>query len=77
MAEFTEMIASGYGVKKKSITAINPQANSIIERIRQTIGNMIRLFEVHNTSIDEKDPWTGILIAMRFATRATVHTTMQ
>ena len=77
MAESTEMIASDYGVKKKPITARNPQANSIIERIHQTIGNMIRSFEVHDTSIDEEDPWTGILSAVRFATRATVHTTMQ
>eukprot|EP00957_Ditylum_brightwellii_P179848 13700672-Ditylum_brightwellii.AAC.1 len=71
MAEFNEMIASDYGVKKKTITARNHQANSIIERIHQTVGNMIRSFEVHGTKIDEKDPWTGILSAMRFATRAT------
>eukprot|EP00957_Ditylum_brightwellii_P072386 5501629-Ditylum_brightwellii.AAC.1 len=38
---------------------------------------MIRSFEVHSTDIDEKDPWTGILSAVRFTTRATVHTTMQ
>eukprot|EP00957_Ditylum_brightwellii_P056953 4317140-Ditylum_brightwellii.AAC.1 len=38
---------------------------------------MIRSFEVHDTSIDEKDPWTGILSAVRVATRAIVHTTMQ
>eukprot|EP00957_Ditylum_brightwellii_P087169 6634534-Ditylum_brightwellii.AAC.1 len=77
MAEFTEMIASDYGVKKKPITARNPEENSIIERIHQTVGNMIRSFEVHNTTIDEKDPRTGILGAVRLATRATVHTTMQ
>eukprot|EP00957_Ditylum_brightwellii_P031760 2408348-Ditylum_brightwellii.AAC.1 len=71
MAEVTEMIASDYGVKKKLITARNSQANSIIERIHQTIGNMIRSFEVHDTRIGEKDPWTGILSAVRFATRAT------
>eukprot|EP00957_Ditylum_brightwellii_P028228 2131943-Ditylum_brightwellii.AAC.1 len=63
MAEFAEMIASGYGVKKKPITTRNPQANSIIERIHQTIGNLIRSFEVHDTSSDEKDPWAGILSA--------------
>eukprot|EP00957_Ditylum_brightwellii_P192251 14634967-Ditylum_brightwellii.AAC.1 len=63
MAEFTEMIASGYGVKKKPITVRHPQTNSIIERIHQTIGNMIRLSEVHHTNIDEKDLWTGILSA--------------
>eukprot|EP00957_Ditylum_brightwellii_P013982 1055109-Ditylum_brightwellii.AAC.1 len=38
---------------------------------------MIRSFEVHSTDIDEKDPWTGILSAVRFSTKATVHTTMQ
>eukprot|EP00957_Ditylum_brightwellii_P211690 15366469-Ditylum_brightwellii.AAC.1 len=77
MAEFTEIIASAYGVKKKPITARNPQANSIIERIHQTIGNMIGSFEVHDTSIDEKDPWTWKLSAVIFATIATVPTTMQ
>eukprot|EP00957_Ditylum_brightwellii_P021543 1624214-Ditylum_brightwellii.AAC.1 len=63
MAEFTEMIASYYGVKKKPTTARYPQANSIIERIHQTIRNFIRSFEVHDTSINEKDHWTGILSA--------------
>eukprot|EP00957_Ditylum_brightwellii_P104394 7950781-Ditylum_brightwellii.AAC.1 len=77
MAEFTEMIASDYGAKKKLIAARNPQVNSIIERVYQTIGDMIRSFEVHDTTIDEKDPWTVILSAMRFATRATVYTTLQ
>eukprot|EP00957_Ditylum_brightwellii_P074684 5676643-Ditylum_brightwellii.AAC.1 len=38
---------------------------------------MIRLFEVHDTTIDEKDPWTGISNSVRFATRAMVHTAMQ
>eukprot|EP00957_Ditylum_brightwellii_P168401 12818667-Ditylum_brightwellii.AAC.1 len=76
MAEFTEMIASDCGVKMKPITARNPQANSFIEKIYQTIGNMIRAFEVHDTSIYEKDPWTGILNVVRFVIRATVHTTM-
>eukprot|EP00957_Ditylum_brightwellii_P155742 11857502-Ditylum_brightwellii.AAC.1 len=71
MAEFTEMIASDYGVKKIPITARNPQENSIIEMIHQTIGNMIRSFEVNDTTIGEKDPWTGILSAERYVTRAT------
>eukprot|EP00957_Ditylum_brightwellii_P151970 11572308-Ditylum_brightwellii.AAC.1 len=38
---------------------------------------MIRSFKIHITDIDEKDPWTGIMSAVIFATRATVHTTMQ
>eukprot|EP00957_Ditylum_brightwellii_P184192 14029716-Ditylum_brightwellii.AAC.1 len=77
MAEFSEMILKDYGVKKRLITVRNLEVDSIIERIYQDIGNMIRSFEVHNTDIYEKDPWTGILNPVRFATRATIHTTMQ
>eukprot|EP00957_Ditylum_brightwellii_P162578 12379966-Ditylum_brightwellii.AAC.1 len=61
MAEFSEIILKDYGVKKRPIAVRNHQANSIIERITQTIGNMIKSFEVHITDINEKDPWTGIL----------------
>eukprot|EP00957_Ditylum_brightwellii_P185668 14136460-Ditylum_brightwellii.AAC.1 len=71
------MILKDYGVKERPITVRNLQDNSIIESIHQTIGNMIRSFQIHSIDIDEKDPWTGILSAVRFATRATVYTTMQ
>eukprot|EP00957_Ditylum_brightwellii_P166074 12644011-Ditylum_brightwellii.AAC.1 len=64
MAEFIEMIDC-------------PQANGITERIHQTTENMIRSFEVHETTIDEKDPCTVILSAVKFLSRAIVHTTMQ
>eukprot|EP00957_Ditylum_brightwellii_P101524 7736920-Ditylum_brightwellii.AAC.1 len=77
MAELTGMIASDYGAKKKPITARNPKTNSIIKRTYQTVGNMIRSFEVSDTSINEKDPWTDILSAVRFTTRATIYTTIQ
>eukprot|EP00957_Ditylum_brightwellii_P119532 9119832-Ditylum_brightwellii.AAC.1 len=49
MVELSEMTLKDYGVKKKPITVRNPQANSIIKGIHQTIGNMIRSFEVHST----------------------------
>eukprot|EP00957_Ditylum_brightwellii_P053457 4051701-Ditylum_brightwellii.AAC.1 len=55
MAAFSEMILKDYEVKKRPITIRNPQTNSIIERVHQTVGNMIGLFEVHNTDIDEKN----------------------
>eukprot|EP00957_Ditylum_brightwellii_P133551 10182663-Ditylum_brightwellii.AAC.1 len=44
MAESAENIASDYGVNKKFNMSGNPQANSIIQRIHQTIGNMMRSF---------------------------------
>ena len=75
MAEFSTMLVNDYGIKKKPITKRNPQANAIVERVHQTIGNMIRTFQVQD--LDESDPWAGILSAVAFAVRATVHTTTQ
>ncbi len=77
-AEVAEMLKNDYGIKRKPISARNPQANSMVERIHQTIGNIIRTFQVQNINgLDENDPWSGILAATMFATRATYHTTMQ
>ena len=77
MAEFAAMVKNDYGIKPKGITKRNPQANAIIERIHQTIGNIIRTFEVQDNYLDEEDPWEGILAATMFAVRATYHTTLQ
>jgi transposase InsO family protein len=33
------MIKEDYGVKAKPITVRNPQANAIVERVHQVIGN--------------------------------------
>ena len=77
-AEFTKMIQEDYLVEPKPITKRNPQANGIVERVHQTIGNMIRSFSIQdNSGIDESDPWSGILAAVAFAVRATIHTTTQ
>jgi transposase InsO family protein len=77
MGEFTKMVQRDYGVKRKPITTQNPQANSIIERVHQTIGNIIRTFQIGQIKLDEDDPWSGVLAAMMFATRATYHMTTQ
>ena len=75
MAEFPKMCHNDYGLKRKPITTRNPKSNAIIERIHQTIGNIIRTFDVSN--IINKDPWSGILAATMFAVRATYHKTLQ
>ena len=75
MAQFYKMCHNDYGLKRKPITNRNPQSNAIIERIHQTIGNIIRTFDVSN--IVNKDPWSGILAAIMFAVRATYHKTLQ
>ena len=76
-ADFQRMITEDYGIKKKPITVRNPQANSIIERVHQVIGNMIRTFELEDNYLDETDPWKGILTATAFAVRSTLHTTLK
>ena len=68
MAKFAKLVRNDYGMKTKPITTRNPQANSIIERIHQTIGNMIPTFRMHETEIDENDPRSGVLSATLFAT---------
>ena len=75
--DFRNMIKNDYGIKQKPITVRNPQANAIVERVHQTIGNIIRTFELQENYLDEDDPWSGILSAVAFAIRATYHTTTQ
>ena len=77
MAETQDMLQEDYGIPVNKITPRNPQANAILERIHQTIGNMIRTTRMHsNPDLDMDDPFSGILSAVAFATRATVHTTL-
>ena len=70
------MIKKDYGVKGKPITVRNPQANAIVERVHQVIGNIIRTFELEDNYLDKEDPWKGILSATAFAVRSTFHTTL-
>jgi putative transposase len=76
--DFRDMCENDYGIKRKVISTRNPQANAIVERAHQTLGNLIRSFELQdNPYLDPDDPWGGILAAASFAMRATYHTTLQ
>ena len=75
MDEFAKMCQNEYGIKRKPITTRNPQSNTIIKKIHQTIGNTILTFDVSN--IVNNSPWSGILAATMFAVRVTYHTTLQ
>ena len=77
MAETKTMLQEDCGCKVNQITARNPQANAILERTHQTIGDMIGTFQAPTRDgTDEEDPFSGLLSAVAFATRATVHTTL-
>ena len=60
----------------RHITKQNPQANSMVERCHQTIGNIICTFTDDFGELDEERPWQGIIAAAKFACHATVHTTL-
>eukprot|EP00957_Ditylum_brightwellii_P137098 10453419-Ditylum_brightwellii.AAC.1 len=45
MKDFIMFIQDEYGIKCKPITTRNPQANSIVERSHQTVGNLLRSFK--------------------------------
>ena len=77
MAEFTTTCVQEYGLVNKPITARNPQANSIIERVHQTLGNIIRTMEIYDQDLDDHDPFGRILVATMFAVRSTYNTTTQ
>ena len=61
MAEFSKMITRDYGVKKKTITTCNPKANAIVNRVHQTIGNVIRTMEVYDQDLDQEELFKGVI----------------
>ena len=77
MEEVIEILKKYYGITGKSITTQNPQANAILERAHQTIGNILRTFQVNNTEINTNDPWSRILSALIFTMHSMVQTTTQ
>jgi len=77
MGESAKMVEDDYGIVRRGTTVRNPQANAILEGVHQTMGNIIRTFEVHDSDLTIDDPWHGILSATMFALRATYHTTLQ
>jgi hypothetical protein len=72
--DFRDMCVNDYKIKRKVISMQNPQANAIVERAHQTLGNLIRSFQLQDKPYyDPDDPWGGILAAVAFALRSTYH----
>ena len=49
------------------VTSRNPQANSILERVHQTIDNIIHTYKVQYMVLDDESPWDRILASTMFA----------
>ena len=75
-AVFKELCAN-YGMTPRPSTSYNPQANSIIERVHQVLGNMLRTQELEEQTLTGRDPFGSVLSAAAYAIRSTYHTTLE
>ena len=75
-AEVSKALRDEYGFERKLITTRNPQANAIIERIHQVVGDMICTRDIRGKAdLDDYFGWSGVLSAVRRAVNSLVHTT--
>ena len=63
-----------YRITKHGVSVPNLQANFILERVHQTIRNMIRTFQVHSPNAWSNDPWPEILLVVIYIVHAIIHT---
>ena len=73
-ADFTNTLDS-YGIKRIPTTIKNPAAN-MVERVHQTLGNLLRVYELEKFEFPKGDPWSNILASAAWAIRSTIHTTL-
>ena len=70
-------LCRNFGMKQKPTTDYNPQANAILERVHQVLGNQLRTFELDKQELPEENPFEPFLTATAYAIRSTYHTTLQ
>jgi hypothetical protein len=58
------------GIKCRPTTSYNPGGNSIIDRIHQVMGNLLRSFELEERELDPEDPSNEFLQACAFGIRS-------
>ena len=47
--------------------------NAVLERIRQVLGNLLRIFGICQSYVDKNDLWTEMLAAAAFEIRSTTN----
>ena len=74
---FRQTLHDDYGIELRLITTANPQANAVVERIHQVIGNMLRTMSLEDMYLlpPPYDPFAGVISAIGYAIRSTWHTT--
>jgi hypothetical protein len=79
--EFSQLLRSD-GINETISTAVKkPRANTMLERVHNAIGEMLRTYDFENTGIDKwnddlQDPMVGFISAVSFALRAAYQTSI-
>ena len=66
-----------FSIKPTPTTIKNPQANAILERVHQVLGDMLRTKNLQQYDFDALDPWSDILASVAWAIRSTHHSTLK
>jgi transposase InsO family protein len=75
-AEFQELLQS-YGIRSKLTTVKNPQANSILKRTHQVIGNLLRSNRFIAQDLNTVSAQQELLMPVMWAINTTFHTTLK
>jgi hypothetical protein len=75
-AEFQELLQS-YGIRSKLTTVKNPQANGILERTHQVIGNLLRSSHLIAQDLDTVSTQQELLMPVMWAINTTFHTALK
>ena len=67
------LIEEGYRITSKPSTSDNPTSNTILERIHQFLGNLVRIFKINETYAEKDDPYSVVLEASAFAIFSTTN----
>jgi hypothetical protein len=73
-AEFANTLDS-FGIKRVPTTIKNPAAN-MVERVHQTLENLLRGYALNEYEFPNGDPWSNILASAAWAIRSMFHTTL-
>ena len=72
-----EHLCDSYGIKRKPTTVKNPQANAILERVHQVIGQMLRTAELDMAKSVVPDDVDVFIDNAAWAIRSTYHTVLK
>jgi transposase InsO family protein len=75
-AKFQELLQS-YGIRSKLTTVKNPQANGILERTHQVIGNLLHSNRLIAQDLDTVSAQQELLMPVMWAINTTFHTTLK